>query len=301
MIATWRCARPSPRCVRSSKRSGASTRRLCPTSPCAGSTCCRPAACTSWCVWPTIPCGCFRPTTIPAAVSWVRPWSVAYGRRYYIREVSRPLCSVGATLLPGAAFALFGARADELAVRHTRLEDLWGPGAVGLLRERLAGACSPAERLDVFESMLAARLPRVDGLHPAVAQALHDLRTSRPVHEAVQRSGYSHRTLIDLFSGAVGLSPKRYARVRRFHTALRYASQDASWADIAASVGYSDQAHFVREFREFAGVTPARYRRAMPRFAHHVPVEGQIPSRPRRWPDATVRSRLCEGGPHGES
>ena len=52
---------------------------------------------------------------------------------YYIREVSRPLCSVGATLLPGAAFALFGARADELAVRHTRLEDLWGPGAVGLL------------------------------------------------------------------------------------------------------------------------------------------------------------------------
>jgi AraC-like DNA-binding protein len=93
------------------------------------------------------------------------------------------------------------------------------------------------------------------------------------VHDAVQRSGYSHRTLIDLFAGAVGLTPKRYARVRRFHVALRRASQHASWADIAAGLGYSDQAHFSREFREFAGVTPSGYRRAAPRFANHVPVE----------------------------
>jgi len=101
---------------------------------------------------------------------------------------------------------------------------------------------------------------------------LHDLRAFRPVHEAVQRSGYSHRALIGLFAGAVGLTPKRYARVRRFHGALRRAVPDASWADIAADLGYSDQAHFVREFREFAGVTPSGYRRAAPRFAHHVPV-----------------------------
>jgi len=193
---------------------------------------------------------------------------------YYIREVSRPLCSVGATLLPGAAFALFGARADELASRHTRLEDLWGAGEVGQLRERLAAARSHAGRLDIFESMLAARLPRVHGLHPAVAQALYDLRASRPVHEAVHRSGYSHKALVDMFSGAVGLTPKRYARVRRFHQALRRASAaHASWVDIAAAAGYSDQAHFVREFREFAGVTPSRYRRTVLRFAHHVPVD----------------------------
>lgn len=193
---------------------------------------------------------------------------------YYIREVSRPLCSVGATLLPGAAFALFGVRADELATRHTSLADLWGAGEVDLLRDRMAGVRSHAERLDVFEAALAARLPRVHGLHPAVAQALHDLRASRPVHEAVRRSGYSHRALVDLFSGAVGLTPKRYARVRRFHGALRRAAApQASWADIAANLGYSDQAHFVREFREFAGVTPSRYRWIEPRFAHHVPVE----------------------------
>ena len=191
---------------------------------------------------------------------------------YYIREVSRPLCSVGATLLPGAAFALFGARADELATRHTPLEDLWGAGEVAQVRERLAGARSHDARLDVFEAALAARLPRVHGLHPAVAHVLSDLRASRSVHEAVQRSGYSHRALIDLFAGAVGLTPKRYVRVRRFHAALQRA-EHAPWADIAATLGYSDQAHFVREFREFAGFTPSVYRRAAPRFAHHVPVD----------------------------
>jgi AraC-like DNA-binding protein len=195
--------------------------------------------------------------------------------RFYIREVSRPLHSVGAQLRPGCALLLFGAPAGELAERHTALEDLWGP-RVSAARDRLGEAASPAQRLDAFEDLLAERLPLVHGLHPAVARALQQLPGATRVHEVVEQSGYSHRRFVELFVQAVGLTPKAYSRVQRFQRALEHASgADASLCDIAAAAGYSDQSHFNREFRDCVGVTPTEYRTIAPRFRHHVPVSGR--------------------------
>ncbi len=193
--------------------------------------------------------------------------------RFYIRDVSKPLCSIGAQLRPGAAQVLFGVDATELAERHTALADLWG-GRVGSMHDRLREAGSVEERLDVFERLLAARLPAVRGLHPAVAQALQQLATTTHVRHVVSQSGYSHRRFIALFSRAVGLTPKVYSRVRRFERALRRVRPfgPGAWTDIALAAGYSDQSHFNREFREIVGVTPTEYRDRSPRFAHHVPV-----------------------------
>jgi AraC-like DNA-binding protein len=192
---------------------------------------------------------------------------------FYIRESSGPLRSVGAQLRPGAAQVLFGVPAGELAERHTLLGDLWGRSAASI-RDRLSETESPDARLDLLEAVLAARLPAVRGLHPAVAEALERFSTTSNVQDVVRHSGYSHRAFISLFVRSVGLTPKRYCRVLRFRRALRRVSDGRlSLTDLAADAGYSDQAHFTREFREFAGVTPGEYIRAAPQFAHHVPVE----------------------------
>jgi AraC-like DNA-binding protein len=192
---------------------------------------------------------------------------------FYVRDVSEPGRAVGAMLQPGAAELLLGVPADELADRHTPLEDVWGRAAVAA-RERLAEVDSPAREIDLFEALLAARLPRVRGIHPAVAMALARFTTSTDVGAVVEESGYSHRRFIGLFQHAVGLTPKLYCRVRRFHGVLeRLATDpDASWADVALAAGYSDQPHLNRDFREFAGLSPGDYRGLSPVQSHHVPI-----------------------------
>jgi len=192
---------------------------------------------------------------------------------YYVRDISKPACSVGALLHPGAAESLFGLLADEIAGHHVRLEDLWGSPA-NFARERLLDAHLPERQLEMLETLLASRLRSPRGLHPAVAHALERFKTVHAVHDAVARSGYSHRQFVSRFRRAVGLTPKVYCRVLRFQKVLSHVTTNrlASFADLALAAGYSDQSHFNREFREFTGVTPGEYRRILPSLTHHLPL-----------------------------
>ncbi len=191
----------------------------------------------------------------------------------YLRDVSRPASSVGAMLRPGAARLLFGVSARELSGRHTSLDELWGSAALAI-RERLHELHTPERQLQYFEQVLLERLPRVRGVHPAIAQAIESLAEGSEVKAIVADSGFSHRHFIALFEEAVGLTPKRYARVQRFRAVLtQLAEQPARpLADIALAAGYADQPHFNKDFREMAGISPSEYRRLLPRFPHHVPL-----------------------------
>ena len=130
--------------------------------------------------------------------------------------------------------------------------------------------CDARARLQMFEAALLSRLRGVT-LAPAVRGALEWIGRGRTVGEAVAVSGFSHRHFNALFRDAVGLTPKVFSRVQRFHRILRGMGAGAGWAEMAIDAGYSDQAHFCREFHAFSGVTPTEYARTQPANALHVP------------------------------
>jgi AraC-like DNA-binding protein len=188
---------------------------------------------------------------------------------FYERLPGAPRRTAGVQLRAGACEALLGVPADTLAEAHTPLDALWGTAATTVL-DRVAEAREPAAALAALEAALAERLPRVHGMHPAVAHALARFVLSPQVGDVVRETGLSHRRFVALFRRSVGLGPKRWCRVQRFARALR--CMDADLAAAALAAGYADQAHFAREFRELAGMTPGEYRRLTPRRPHHVPV-----------------------------
>ncbi len=168
--------------------------------------------------------------------------------------------TVTARLQLGTHEALLGVSASAIAGRIVALEDLWGDAASRRLFDRLGDAKSTVDAAAILERAIAERLAIADGRHARAQLALDAAArlTSAPVNAVAVELGVSERHLRRVFRDTVGVSPKTFARLARFHRALRAARADdhAGWASIAAAVGYYDQAHLIAEFREIAGVTP---------------------------------------------
>ena len=78
-----------------------------------------------------------------------------------------------------------------------------------------------------------------------------------------QEIGYSRKHLAAVFREHVGMPPKALARLVRFQRALEAlrSGSPRNLAQLAVELGYHDQAHFTREFRGFAGLTPSECQR----------------------------------------
>ena len=98
------------------------------------------------------------------------------------------------------------------------------------------------------------------------------------VRDLARRVGLSQRRFIQLFTADVGLTPKLYGRVRRFQWArelVRHVPKP-DWAAVAASCGFFDQSHLIRDFGEFSGLSPVDYlsQRSKHVLLNHVPRVG---------------------------
>jgi AraC-like DNA-binding protein len=167
--------------------------------------------------------------------------------------------TVTARLRLGAQQAVLGVPASEIAGRIVALEDLWDGAATRRLVEQLAQAPDTAAAAAILDRAIADRVTTaVDPAHLQLALTAADRLANASVSTVALGLGVSERHLRRVFHETVGLSPKAFARLARFHRALRAAREDgaASWTNIAAAAGYYDQAHLIAEFRAIAGVTP---------------------------------------------
>ena len=198
--------------------------------------------------------------------------------RSVFRDTSQASSVVGVQFRAAGAAALLGLPMNELANRTVALADLWGSQATDL-RDALQAQPDAPSRLRLLHHALLLRL---HGTEPCAADAAiawaarqfdamggADAGRVESVRAAL---GWSNQRFIAQFEQRVGLTPKRYARVRRFQSVIERVApgRDAPWATLALDAGYADQPHLVREFRAFAGLTPGRYRAVAAEQPNHV-------------------------------
>ena len=149
------------------------------------------------------------------------------------------------------------------------------PRIAHALEDRLALTRTSAEALDIMLDFVRARAATFsDSRTPWIVRTGMEMLRAQPTEIRVgamsAKLGVSDRHLRRTIAAETGISPRRFARVQRFHALLREvdATPRPSWAMLAAGHGYADQSHLIREVQELAGVTPARLleeRRAEPR------------------------------------
>jgi AraC-like DNA-binding protein len=171
---------------------------------------------------------------------------------------------VGARFWPGAASPLLGLPADDLIDQTVQLNELWGRAAIRL-GELLADAAGPDAALTRLQRHLVSRHQRTEGSDPLVTEAVHRLMPWRPIEVGALTAqlAISASQLRRRFLAAVGVGPKVLQRTLRFQGYLALAqaaaggrTSDGKVADLAAEVGYADQAHLSRECLRLTGLTP---------------------------------------------
>jgi AraC-like DNA-binding protein len=158
---------------------------------------------------------------------------------------------VGIRFAPGAADAVLGIPLDALRDERVPLGELWGAGAEELA-ERVAVADRPEVALATAIQQRITEPP--DPTAAAIARRLEFAAGAGVVSGVADAVGVSERHLQRRCRTAFGYGPKTLHRVLRFQRALRLARGGGRLADVAAVVGYADQAHMARDSRRLAGV-----------------------------------------------
>lgn len=121
------------------------------------------------------------------------------------------------------------------------------------------------QKVQLLERFLTDRLARMrknpekivllEGLCGAISRHKESFDMERLAAEF----GFSERYIQKLFLQYIGISPKGFFTVQRFNKSLQLVRSAAmSLTSIAYECGYYDQAHFIKEFRSYTGLTPSQ-------------------------------------------
>jgi AraC-like DNA-binding protein len=183
------------------------------------------------------------------------PIAFVYGKRTKPGElVARgPFELTGVVFRPQTLHALLDTNPAEFNDGPVSVDDLFGG-----LQDHLLNASSAHDRLAILDRHLRTRVNDKRSTDVLTYESAQLLQAQVRIPEVLKTIRLSERQFEKRFKRAIGLSPHLYRRILRFQDAVRClrGRQFEKMTDLAATLGYADQSHFIKEIREFAGCTP---------------------------------------------
>jgi AraC-like DNA-binding protein len=170
---------------------------------------------------------------------------------------------VGIRFLPTGARAFLAIPLNELKSQLISITDI--PNVdVNQLYEQLGEAVSYADKVVLIENWLLSNMrpeQQTSDVIRASLQFLDHHYGDVNITAMADRFNVNKRKLERLFNEQVGLTAKEYARNQRIKHARFYLKKhsELSLAEIAYELGFYDQAHFSKQFKQVVGISPKAY------------------------------------------
>ncbi|RYY56575.1 MAG: AraC family transcriptional regulator [Chitinophagaceae bacterium] len=186
---------------------------------------------------------------------------MGFCRKYTEFPLANEFNYIGIRFLPTMFPRMFGVNASELSNRFESLS-LVAPETAAFIAGQLDSSCGMTDVTGKLDTHLLGILMRTTQEHDnRLYEAISIILRQSGVPDAVNGfdTGISPRQLQRLFNYYIGDTPKTFSRVVRFQHILRAkpSTQSLRKNKLFFDHGYYDQAHFIKEFKNFYGVTPS--------------------------------------------
>lgn len=170
----------------------------------------------------------------------------------------------GIRFLPGQINRFFKLPFEDIYKNPIRFNRLMEREFVEF-EEQLFSVDTFSERIIIMEDYLRKQLLKNEfSVNNNLLNAVHSILKNRgniSVEDISREISLSSRYTRKLFKEQLGITPKEFAKVIRFQNAYRTLLENPHNKQIYLAIenGYSDQAHFINEFKDYTGITPAKY------------------------------------------
>ncbi|WP_293305876.1 helix-turn-helix domain-containing protein [Pedobacter sp. UBA5917] len=132
------------------------------------------------------------------------------------------------------------------------------------LTERLANAAGYQQRIALITDFLLKRLGNINQPDFMIKESIHlinNIEIETSLWSLAKHFKISTRQYERRFKAATGLSPKLFLRAARFENALQLIKENRfeNFSNIAYFLNFTDQSHFIKDFKEFSGFTPKAF------------------------------------------
>jgi AraC-like DNA-binding protein len=161
----------------------------------------------------------------------------------------------------GGAAAFFRQPIHELFNESVSLDNFILRSRLLMFEGQLSEAGTHPEKIKVVEHFLISQMrhTETDKLVVAALGLIHKSKGNIRVRQLMDQLNISQSPLEKRFRQVVGTSPKKYASLVRFKHTINSYNPDNSLTALGYEAGFYDQAHFIKEFRNFTGETPESF------------------------------------------
>lgn len=155
--------------------------------------------------------------------------------------------------------------ANELFNLSLSLDDIFDKNEVREVEEKLEMTTTDQQRIKIVERFLLAQLKDIetDKLIVEAVKLIYQTNGSIRITELSEKLFISQSPLEKRFRKVVGTTAKKFASIVRFNAVLNDLKNTKSLTEICYENHFFDQAHFIKDFKQFTGDTPENFKRLL--------------------------------------